>query len=115
MMRTVVSTALLLCGTLLHSATATVRVVTQATVAYSPYAAIQSAVDAAAPGDWILIDVGTYPEAVYITTPRLRLRGMNRNNVIVDGQHMVGNGIEVWKADGVWIENLTVRNFDRPS
>src|SRR5262249_6046102 len=27
--------------------------------------------------------------------------------------HQVGNGIEVWKADGVWIENLTVRNFDR--
>ena len=38
---------------------------------------------------------------------------MDRNGVIVDGQHQAGNGIEVWKADGVWIENLTVRNFDR--
>src|SRR5437667_3813514 len=38
---------------------------------------------------------------------------MNRNTVIIDGRHRVGNGIEVEKASNVWIENLTVRNFDR--
>jgi hypothetical protein len=92
---------------------AAVQVVTKATVAYSHFTTIQDAVNAAAPGDWVLIDVGVYPGAVYVTTPNLHIRGMDRNGVIVDGQHQVGNGIEVWKADGVWIENLTVRNFDR--
>jgi len=92
---------------------AAVQVVTKATVAYLHFTTIQDAVNAAAPGDWVLIDVGVYPGAVYVTTPNLHIRGMDRNGVIVDGQHQVGNGIEVWKADGVWIENLTVRNFDR--
>jgi len=45
----------------------------------------------------------------------LHLRGMDRNAVILDGQHQTGNGIEVWKASGVSIENLTVHDFDRPS
>ena len=89
-------------------------VVTQAAVAYPHYTSIQAAVDAAEPRDWILIDVGTYNETVYITTPRIHLRGIDRNAVVLDGQHQVGNGIEVCKADGVSIENLTVRDFDRP-
>jgi len=92
---------------------AAVQVVTKAAVPYAHFTTIQAAVSAAAPGDWVLIDVGVYPEAVYVTTPNLHIRGMDRNGVIVDGQHQAGNGIEVWKADGVWIENLTVRNFDR--
>jgi hypothetical protein len=93
-------------------------VVTQAAVVYPHYTTIQSAVDAATPGDWVLIDVGVYSgtaAAVYITTPHIHLRGMDRNGVVLDGQHSVGNGIEVFKTDGVSIENLTVHDFDRPS
>ena len=96
-------------------ARAAVLPVTQVPVPYPHYTSIQAAVNAASSGDWIVIDGGIYPEAVYITTPNLHIRGMDRNDVIVDGQHTVGNGIEVWKADGVSIENLTVRNFDRPT
>jgi hypothetical protein len=67
---------------------------------------------------------------VDITTPRIHLRGMNRNSVIVDGtlskastpcssaasnQNTLGgkgrNGILIWKANGVSVENLTVCNF----
>jgi hypothetical protein len=92
---------------------AAVLVVTQNVVAYPHYTSIQAAVDVAVAGDWVLIDAGTYTGPVYITTPNIHLRGMNRNAVIVDGQHSVGNGIEVWQADGVSIENLTVRDFDR--
>ncbi len=89
-------------------------VVTKAAVSYAHYATIQSAVDAARPCDWILIAPASYRESVTITTPRLHLRGLDRNRVIVDGRHRSGvNGIEVDKADGVWIENLTVRNFDK--
>ncbi len=104
---------LLLGGTVV--ANATVRVVTQAAVNYPHFTSIQAAVNAAQPGDWILIDVGVYQEPVYVATPNLHIRGMDRNGVIVDGNHTVGNGIEVWKASNVTIENLTVRNFDRPT
>ncbi len=60
---------------------------------------IQAAVNAARPGDWILIGPGDYktteistprgasqfPAAVLITTPDVHIRGMNRRTVIVDG------------------------------
>jgi hypothetical protein len=99
---------------------------------------IQAAVNAARPGDWILVAPGDYheqgvkgskePAGVLIRKARLHLRGMNRNTVIVDGtkpgarkcssrkrdQVMTGagrNGIVVFKADGVYVENLTVCNF----
>ena len=32
--------------------------------------------------------------------------------MILDGQKKAGNGIEIYKANNVWVENLTVRNFD---
>ena len=91
-----------------------------------------------APGDYHELGVpGAEQKAgVLITTPNLHLRGMDRNTVIVDGTKptaptpcdaapssqvfgasdgnggTVGwNGIEVWKADGVSIENLLVCNY----
>lgn len=91
-------------------------VVTKAHVRYAHRTTIQAAVNAARPGDWILVAPGVYPESVTIRTPRLHLRGLDRNRVVVDGRHRRGvNGIEVLKANDVWIENLTVRNFDRAS
>jgi hypothetical protein len=112
------------------------------------YTSIQKAVDAAKPGDWILVAPGDYKEhtgrspkgrsdvtaGVLITKDRVRLRGMNRNTVIVDGTKggtpkcsskgsaqnhgpkMKGNnlglnGIVVWKATNVWVQNLTVCNY----
>jgi hypothetical protein len=99
------------------SASASVEVVTKRHVAFKHFKTIQAAVNAAKPGDWVLIDKGVYPEAVKITTPNLHLRGLDRNKVIVDGRHRKSatglNGIEINKADGVYVENLTVRNFDR--
>ncbi|HEX9012752.1 MAG TPA: hypothetical protein VF813_04525, partial [Anaerolineaceae bacterium] len=100
------------------------------------FSTIQSAVNAASPGDWILIAPGTYHETgsptdgVLIKTPGLHLRGLDRNGVVIDGTlpgfgtcssnpaaQQLGpngagrNGIEVSKVDGVTIENLTVCNF----
>ena len=116
------------------------------------YKTIQSAVDAAKPGDWILVAPGDYHETadesgaatdpsdgdmggVLITTSDLHLRGMDRSTVIVDGTKAgstpcssspsaqnfgaagsggtpVGrNGILIWKADDVSVENLTACNF----
>jgi hypothetical protein len=114
------------------------------------YTTIQAAVNAAKPGDWILVGPGDYktrsssvpttgsprnffPAGVLISTPRLRLRGMNRNTVIVDGtksgppcnqvkaDQNFGpikdggpsglNGVMVWKANDVWVQNMTACNF----
>ncbi|GIX40677.1 MAG: hypothetical protein KatS3mg129_0410 [Leptospiraceae bacterium] len=74
------------------------------------YPTIQTAVDAANPGDLILIDEGIYKEEVVVTTPSLIIRGINRNKVIIDGEFVRGNGIMIVGADGVAVENLTVRN-----
>ena len=102
------------------------------------FRSIQAAVNAAKPGDWILIGPGDYheqgvrgasePAGVLIRAPRLHLRGMNRNRVIVDGTKSGArpcssrpsdqeftrrgrDGVEAFKASGVYIENLTVCNF----
>lgn len=105
----------LLAGTLaLTSGAASSRAAcTTLVVAKGHYATIQAAVNRAKPCDWVLVAPGVYHESVVIKTPNLHLRGLDRNRVIVDGRHRRGvNGIEVAKADNVWIENLTVRNFD---
>jgi len=85
------------------------------------FSTIQAAVNATKKGrgDWVLIEPGTYHEEVKVTREHaeLHIRGMNRNTVILDGQHEPAengsNGILVEKANDVWIENMTARNFDR--
>ena len=76
------------------------------------------------------------PAGVLITTRDLYIRGMNRNTVVVDGtkpgsakcsnklanqefgprrgphhQPLGLNGLMVWKANDVWIQNLTTCNY----
>jgi hypothetical protein len=97
-----------------------------------------------APGDYKeQADVANPPTAsdlavgwyggVDVETPNIHLRGMDRNGVVVDGtnpgapmcssapgdQNFLGgdgrNGIMVWEANGVSIDNLTVCNFQAGS
>ena len=74
------------------------------------FATVQSAVDAALPGDLVLIAPGDYAEAVTVRTPSIVIRGEDRNKVILDGGDALENGILV-AADNVAVENLTVRRF----
>ena len=69
------------------------------------YTSIQAAVNAAQPGDWVLVAKGVYHEkgsndntsngakaaGVLITKPGLHLRGMDRAGVIVDGTNLPGS------------------------
>ena len=71
---------------------------------------IQAAVDAAAPGDLVLVGEGTYKEEVMVTTPSVTVRGVDRNKVILDGEFQRANGFTVY-ADAVAIENLTAQNY----
>jgi len=71
---------------------------------------VQAGVDAAGEGDLVLVEPGTYEEAVAVTTPGVTLRGEDRNAVVLDGGFERTNGVDV-DADGVAVENLTVRRF----
>jgi hypothetical protein len=102
------------------------------------YTTVQAAVNAARPGDWVLIWPGVYHEkskrwptaGVWIQTPGIHLRGLDRNGVIIDGSNgsvrhpcpasaklqdtnggLGRDGIVVSKASGVTIQNLTVCDY----
>jgi hypothetical protein len=148
-MRRVVSAAVVF-GLLVAGAAANAKVLRVGTYKgiRGQFTSIQAAVDAAKPGDWILVGPGDYkelakrapkghpdvPAGVLVTTPRLYIRGMNRNAVVIDGtkpgspkcssktsdqefgptlhhRHLGLNGLLVWKADDVWVQNLTACNY----
>jgi nitrous oxidase accessory protein NosD len=71
---------------------------------------IQAAVDAAGPGDLVLISPGVYSESVNVTTDRIVIRGLDRNRVILDGGFTRSDGIVV-TSDGVAVENVTIRRY----
>ena len=74
---------------------------------------IQEAVDSAEPGSLILVSPGTYEEAVDVTTDDLVIRGLDRNEVILEGNFELENGIRIVEADGVVVENMTAQNYTR--
>jgi plastocyanin len=74
------------------------------------YPTIQNGVDAANPGDLVLIDKGEYNESVFVTTPSITLRGVDRNEVILDGKFDLGTGVMIG-GNGVAVENMTARNY----
>jgi hypothetical protein len=77
------------------------------------YPTIQKAVDAAKDGDLVLVSPGTYNEAVTVETDNIVIRGLDRNEVILDGQFKLDNGIRVAGAKGVAVENMTARNYTK--
>ncbi|MFJ9148519.1 nitrous oxide reductase family maturation protein NosD [Streptomyces sp. NPDC102270] len=87
-----------------------------------PGESIQQAVDAAEPGDTVLLTPGTYRESVMVSTPGITLSGMGRRTVIEPAPTKTGkcaeagNGICVLgtkdhDVEGVTIASLTVTGF----
>jgi len=151
-MRRVVSTAIVFSLVVVGAAAANAKVLRVGTYKgiRGQFKSIQAAVDAAKPNDWILVGPGDYkehsgktpkganfkdrPAGVLITKAGIKLRGMNRNSVVVDGtkpgsaqcsnkgsaqefgpklsgKALGLNGIMVWKARNVWVQNLTACNY----
>ncbi|MGL4339707.1 MAG: right-handed parallel beta-helix repeat-containing protein [Rhodoglobus sp.] len=72
-------------------------------------ATITEAVAKVSPGGLILVSPGTYTESVSVNKDDVTIRGTERNAVIIDGEGLRPNGVEVI-ASGVRIQNLSVIN-----
>lgn len=77
------------------------------------FATIQEAVDAAAEGEIVFLEPGTYNEAVSVTTNGVTIRGADRNTVILDGEFELENGIRALGAKDVVVENMTTTNYTK--
>jgi len=73
---------------------------------------LQLAIRRAAPGDTIVLAAGTYPGGNVVPREKrdITIRGIDRNEVILDGADQRKNGIVV-HADGVSILNLSAHSF----
>ena len=89
----------------------------QADRVVSPGQSIQAAVDAAEPGDVIVIEPGIYAESITIDKPNIALMGRNGPNgesVVIENPAAANNGISVTpNGDGVRLFNFTTRGFER--
>ncbi len=70
---------------------------------------ISEAVDLVAEGGMVLVSPGTYEEEVTIDKAGVTLRGLDRNETVIDGGGTRAFGVFA-SADGVRIENLTVHS-----
>jgi Right handed beta helix region len=75
---------------------------------------LQAAIAQSSPGDTIVLSAGTYSGGVVVPSAKhdLTIRGVDRNDVVLDGADRRKDGITV-HADGVSILNLSAHNYLR--
>jgi hypothetical protein len=76
------------------------------------FTTLQQAIARAQPGDTIVLARGTYPGGNVVPPEKrdLTIRGVDRNEVVLDGENRRRHGIRV-HADGVSILNLSAHDF----
>lgn len=73
------------------------------------YTTIQSAVDAAGPGDVIAVGEGTYTENIVIKKNDISIIGKSKEKTIIDGKK-IGSVIRIDQTDNVKISGFTIQN-----
>jgi thermitase len=73
------------------------------------YPTIQEAVDAAAPGDTILVSSRTYNEAVYLSKNNITLKGESCETTVINGTQNVGTLYALY-VDNIYISQFTIQN-----
>jgi len=77
----------------------------------SQYATIQSAIDAAQPGDRVLVSAGTYREQVNLNGKRISLEGVAGSaSTIIDGEGIRTNIVGSGEPDGCVVSGFTIQN-----
>jgi parallel beta-helix repeat protein len=73
---------------------------------------VAAGVAAAAPGDLVLLDRGTYPGDVTVpaSKPGITIRGVDRNAVVFDGRGVQKDAVVI-RADGVAVQNMSAHDF----
>ena len=73
---------------------------------------LAAAIAAAAAGDTIVLEAGTYSPSVTVprTKPGLTIRGVDRSHVVFDGRGTYDSAITV-RANGVTVENLSAHSY----
>jgi nitrous oxidase accessory protein len=79
------------------------------------YSTIQSAIDAANPGDTVYVYSGLYYENVLIEKDNIRLIGEDKYDTFIDGSTGVGNGIFIYNCDYTNVSHFTIRNAQPPA
>ena len=71
---------------------------------------IQAAVNAASPGDTILVDDGTYKESVKIDKTRLTIKAKNRRRAVIDGEGKRNAGF--YAQEGANLASIVIQGFE---
>ncbi|KAA3618609.1 MAG: hypothetical protein DWQ05_06520 [Calditrichaeota bacterium] len=98
-------------------------------VSSSDYPSIQAAVDAAVPGDKVVIADGHYWEDVFVFTPGIRITAANDGQAVIHGSFLIyfnafvyvdnlvfnGDsgpyaGLDIWISSDIYVKNVTVNN-----
>ncbi len=73
------------------------------------YTTIQSAVDAANPGDVISVDEGTYVENVVVKKNGISISGKNKEKTMIDAKK-TGSGLKLDMVNNIKISGFTIQN-----